>query len=253
MRVLKHKKIILFFLSLALIALSSEVLALEVLGSIPSPTGRRLTDDSSITELVAYFYEWGIALRGLAAFIALVSAGFQYLTSMGDPAKMKDAKDRIVSAILGLILLLSSWLILNTINPKLTTLTAPSFSPPSGESEPVTTPGTVIPRCEKVTIYSGVRKSGTSESIERPREATKKVISFTPNSIEVDQKNGCQVLFYKDNECNSDNFISPIVTEDRSELHPIFSDELSNIRCIKVQPIDVGQFPETSPYEFQRP
>lgn len=71
--------------------------------------------------LIKYLYEWGIALGGLATFIALLIAGFQYLTSVGEPAKMTEAKNSIYSALFGLVLLLSSWLILNTINPQFTT------------------------------------------------------------------------------------------------------------------------------------
>jgi hypothetical protein len=92
----------------------------------PSPATRiLLTPTTPLPLLVQYFYEWGIALGGLAAFISLVIGGFQYLTSMGEPARLAEAKDRIRSAFFGLILLLGSWLILNTINPQLTTLRLP--------------------------------------------------------------------------------------------------------------------------------
>jgi len=80
--------------------------------------------------VIKYLYEWGISLGGLAAFIALVIAGFQYLTAVGDPAKMKDAKDRIISAFFGLTLLLGSWLILNQINPQLTSIPSLEFNLP---------------------------------------------------------------------------------------------------------------------------
>jgi len=88
-----------------------------------SPAGTPLNDTSDLTMFVQYVYEWGIALGGLAAFVSLVIAGFQYLTSVGDPTKMSEAKGRATSAVFGLVLLLGSWLILNTINPDLTSLT----------------------------------------------------------------------------------------------------------------------------------
>ncbi len=88
----------------------------------PTPLGTDLATSSDLTVLVQYFYEWGIALGGLAAFIALLIAGFLYLTSVGDPNKMTDARGRIVSALAGLVLLLAAWIVLNTINPDLTTL-----------------------------------------------------------------------------------------------------------------------------------
>ena len=54
--------------------------------------------------------------------------GFQYITSLGDPAKLADAKDRIKSAFFGLILLVGSFVILNTINPQLLTFQTSPFA-----------------------------------------------------------------------------------------------------------------------------
>jgi len=73
-----------------------------------------------IPEMVRYLYEWAIGLGGLLVFISLIIAGMQYLTSVGNPSTMREARSRIVSALLGLALLLSSWLILTTINPRFT-------------------------------------------------------------------------------------------------------------------------------------
>jgi len=122
---IKNKKLFFFFFLGALL-IASQVLALE-LSWPPSPASHiLLTESIPLPKLVKYFYEWGIALGGFAAFIALIMAGFQYLTSVGSPVAIKEAKDRIQSAVFGLVLLLGSWLILNTINPELTTLRMPS-------------------------------------------------------------------------------------------------------------------------------
>jgi len=47
----------------------------------------------------------------------IVWAGFEYALSGGDTNRQKDAQERIINAIIGLVLLFSFWLILNTINP----------------------------------------------------------------------------------------------------------------------------------------
>ena len=87
----------------------------------PGPDGgRELTAETTIAELVAYFYEWGIFIGILIFFGILIYAGFRYLTATGDPGKVKDAKKRIISGFSGVILLLGSYLILNAINPELT-------------------------------------------------------------------------------------------------------------------------------------
>ena len=71
---------------------------------------------------VKYIFNFSIMIAGLIAFGALVYGGFRYLTSAGNPAAISDAKDRIFSAFLGLIILLCSYLILVTINSQLTML-----------------------------------------------------------------------------------------------------------------------------------
>jgi len=89
-----------------------------------SPMGTGLTDYQSTTlpTLVQYFYEWGISIGALAAFVSIIVAGFKYLTSTGNTAQIGEAKKRIAASFFGLALLLSTYLILNTINPALTSL-----------------------------------------------------------------------------------------------------------------------------------
>lgn len=87
-----------------------------------SPMGTSLTPNTEFHQFISYIYEWGISLGGIAVFIMLVWAGIEYLTSVGDPGKMGNAFKRVKSSILGLALLLTSWLILNTINPQLVRL-----------------------------------------------------------------------------------------------------------------------------------
>lgn len=89
-----------------------------------SPMGTVLLnyEDTTLTALTQYFYEWGISIGGLFAFVSIVVAGFQYLTSTGNPFKTEQAKERIRASLLGLALLLGTFLILNTINPELTNI-----------------------------------------------------------------------------------------------------------------------------------
>ncbi len=74
-------------------------------------------------EMIAYLYSWGVGIAGIIAFGVLIFAGVKYMTSTGDPQKIQEAMQRISSALIGLILLLSSFLILNIINPEMTKIT----------------------------------------------------------------------------------------------------------------------------------
>ena len=72
---------------------------------------------------IEYLYGWGIGIGGFFVFAMLVYGGIEYMTAAGNPGKTKEAMKRITSAATGLVLLLASFLILNTINPQLTQLT----------------------------------------------------------------------------------------------------------------------------------
>ena len=120
----KHLKTILFFLSLIFLSVST-VFAQEwkmetSWPDSPVPDGVELTSESNIAELIAYFYEWGIAIGIIIFFGLLIFSGLKMLTSAGNPEKYKSAKKRITTSVSGLIVLLGSFLILNTINPDLT-------------------------------------------------------------------------------------------------------------------------------------
>lgn len=86
----------------------------------------------AIDTLVVYIIQWAFWLAGILAFVMIVYAGFQYLTSGGNTAQQKDAQERIISAIIGIILLFAFWIILNTINPDIlkTGISAPVVGPP---------------------------------------------------------------------------------------------------------------------------
>ncbi|MBM3251034.1 MAG: hypothetical protein FJZ07_02260, partial [Candidatus Nealsonbacteria bacterium] len=93
---------------------------------------------TGLPEYVKYIFNYAIIISGLIAFGALVWAGMLYLSSTGDPSKIKEARERILSAVVGLVILLSSYLILVTVNPELVIfnlsllplITAPEVKPP---------------------------------------------------------------------------------------------------------------------------
>ncbi len=89
--------------------------------AIEFPSGGKVKPEegTSFEDYVAYIFYAMIGLSGLAAFGVIVYAGFQYFTSVGDPTKIKDAKDKIKRALLGLAILFFSVLGLNLINPRL--------------------------------------------------------------------------------------------------------------------------------------
>ncbi len=67
---------------------------------------------------VKYFFSLIVWISGLVALGVLIYGGFLYLTSSGKPEKLIAAKKTVLSVFLGLLLLFSSYLILDIINPQ---------------------------------------------------------------------------------------------------------------------------------------
>jgi len=72
-----------------------------------------------IPPYLKYVYNFAIILAGFLCFILFVWGGIRYLSSGGSPRLMKIARDQVIKAGVGLIIIFSSYLILNTINPQL--------------------------------------------------------------------------------------------------------------------------------------
>ncbi len=126
-----RKALLIFLLSSVFIAgfcLAAER-GLEIeypsLPGVETPT----TVKTALPDFIRYFFTFSIIIAGVLAFGAIVLGGIRYLTSAGAAAAMSDAKDQITSGFLGVIILLSSFLILNTINPQLILPEKPPLTP----------------------------------------------------------------------------------------------------------------------------
>jgi hypothetical protein len=89
-----------------------------------------------IPEYVRYIFNFAVWAAGILALLVLIYAGIQYFLSTGNPEKIKTAKERITSALIGLLILLGSYLILWSINPGLVTFELQRLTPIISELSP---------------------------------------------------------------------------------------------------------------------
>ncbi len=66
-------------------------------------------------------YQWGISIAVILSVLYIIFGGIRYMTTDSISGK-SEGKETIKSALIGLILALSAWLILYTINPQLISL-----------------------------------------------------------------------------------------------------------------------------------
>ena len=70
-------------------------------------------------DFISFVFEIGVGIAGIVGVIMLTVYGFQYAANDKNIATFEALKDRITKIILGLLLLLSIFIILRTINPDL--------------------------------------------------------------------------------------------------------------------------------------
>jgi len=100
------------------------------------------TTKTALPDYIRYVFQFSLFLGALIALGSFIYGGVRYLTSAGSPPAQKDAKSQISAGISGLIILISAYLILNTINPQLVAWEvslpgkAPTALPAAGPSKP---------------------------------------------------------------------------------------------------------------------
>jgi len=113
-----------FFLSFGIFfsphSATSAGLQYTLLEKIP---GFASTNGSDLPAYIIAIYKLGLAVVTLSAVLMISIGGFLYLTSAGNTSSMGTAKGIIFDAVIGLVIALSSWVLLNVINPDLTTIT----------------------------------------------------------------------------------------------------------------------------------
>lgn len=124
------KNIIPFFLVIATVLLFAAPILIfaqtQITANIPGTNSPSVEGPGAF---VANFYEFALMIGGVMAFGVIVYGGVKYTTSAGNPSGQSDAKEWIEAALLGLLLLVGAYFILNVINPQLINLTLPTLTP----------------------------------------------------------------------------------------------------------------------------
>ncbi len=83
-------------------------------------SGYGVTYDKDIGVLLSALYNFGVAIAGISALIIFTFAGIEYLIARDNPSTISDARTRIWNAVFGLVIVITSYLILYIINPDFT-------------------------------------------------------------------------------------------------------------------------------------
>lgn len=160
------KKLIIITISIFLfLGLWQTVQAVDLLLDYPDiPHAGKLGEEgaSTLPEVIRYIYMFALGAAGFVALLAILIGAIMYIFSAGNPSKATDAKDRIMSALLGILILLASVLILRTINPDLVNIgfVLPTITPATPPTPPE---GGNICKCVQRVINATNIPEGTSD------------------------------------------------------------------------------------------
>lgn len=80
------------------------------------PTGTGLpAPPGGIAQIIRNLLTWLLGIVGVIAIIGFIISGIQYLTSAGDEDQMQSAKRNMLYAIIGVVVVLSSFVIIQAI------------------------------------------------------------------------------------------------------------------------------------------
>lgn len=94
----------------------------------------------AFSEAVIYLFNFSLGMAAVLAFIVIIAAGIKMVESRGNPSETQDAKQKIINSLLGLTILLTSYILLTTINPDLVKIENISLGT-TGITIPIITPG----------------------------------------------------------------------------------------------------------------
>lgn len=77
---------------------------------------------SSFVDYLVSFYQWAVGAIAILAVIMIMVAGFQWMAASGNATSISKAKGRISNSLVGLLLAVGAYSLLNFINPSLVNL-----------------------------------------------------------------------------------------------------------------------------------
>lgn len=140
----QNKKILLivFILVACFMSLVTSVQAqVKLETGLPNIPGSQLPASQELPSYINYLFIFGLGLIAFLALGQMMLGGIQYILAAGNAATVENAKDTIQQALIGLGLLLVSYLLLRTINPDLVNLRNPNLAPTQFQGQTQSTQG----------------------------------------------------------------------------------------------------------------
>jgi len=205
----KIKKIILFFSFFP-------VYVFAYVPLVSDSTLKSVASSQNLQEFLKKIYEWGVGIAVTLSILFIIFGGIEYMTT-DSVFKKDEGRKRITAAVAGLLIVLSSWLILNQINPKIfdNDLNLGSLDGKMN-TNPITVGGAVVDGGGIPTYVQGT-PDGTASGDNFDLTKTDKGYSITPSRVSIDTDGENQPPFFDPDyrsqtslgglDANTDNYV----------------------------------------------
>jgi hypothetical protein len=180
---------------------------------------------SGIQNYIESMYIFLIGMVGIISTIVIMIGGLIWISSMGNAARVTEAKDWIAGAIAGLALALFSYMILFIINPDLV-----SFKPlnpgkvATNSSTATQAPEDLVSGCCIVGSESGISCFYSSKSACKGNFSDTCPASCRGNMVQSEKGDTCQKYGNPENNVISFNTITPTKSSDCNVYDDLFKE-----------------------------
>lgn len=117
-----NSKIVSIFCAVAVIAFLGAMIATPAMAQFepPSAEGTGASEETEATELIRSVTLWVLGITGAVAVLFIIYGGFRYITASGNQTNMQAAKDILIKAIIGLVIVLVAYVIIQAVLSALT-------------------------------------------------------------------------------------------------------------------------------------
>jgi len=163
-------------------------------------------NQQDLPAFISSVYSFSLTILGLAIFVQIIRAGFKWFTAAGNAGKSGEATKMIKNAIIGAILLLASYLILNVINPDLVKNTF-KFNLPPSSSVPAPVAATQTPQTAGPLQITGTNTPSPSGFLDKFINKAKAagIYSFDVRVVDANG-NGCTKTYNIEVVANTSSF-----------------------------------------------
>jgi type IV secretion system pilin len=117
--------IVVFFIFMPLFHTNAQTEALKSAqqGLIDTASDAQLTSDATIedvnkneiTDIISKIIGYILAMLGVILLVQIIFAGYSWMMSGGNEESIKKAKDKIVSSIIGLVIIMAAYILVSAI------------------------------------------------------------------------------------------------------------------------------------------